>query len=62
MMAETLLENDPKYYRVGCYFMPKEDMTLPVYEGGRKVSFPNEEEKLQWIAKMQEENGENDIQ
>jgi hypothetical protein len=62
MMAETLLEDDPKYYRVGYYFIPKEDMTLPVYEKGSKMSFANEEEKLQWIAKMQEENGENDIQ
>jgi hypothetical protein len=61
-MFMILLRNDSRYHEISGYFIPKEDMTLPVYKDLRKVVFANEEEKLQWIAKMLEENGDDDIQ
>jgi hypothetical protein len=62
MATYTLLTDDPKYRQVGIYFIPKEDMTLPVLSYYREVVFANEEDKQQWIAKMLEENGEGNIQ
>lgn len=49
-MAMTLLEKDPQYEQVGGYFLPKHDITLPVYDDFRgKLHFTDADEKRRFI-------------
>lgn len=52
-MAMSLLKDDPQYIQVAGYYLPKSDITLPVY--GRyqgKIEFADESEKRRFIDNL----------
>lgn len=54
-IAKWILEEDENYIKVHSYFIPKEDMSLPVYhEWGGKINFTSSEEKGDFIRKIQD--------
>lgn len=52
-IARLILEEDENYIKVHDYFIPKEDMSLPVYNWEGKIAFKSPEEKLDFIRKIQ---------
>lgn len=54
-IARLILEEDGNYVKVHGYFIPREDMSLPVYhEWAGKIAFKSPEEKLEFIRKIQD--------